>query len=55
MLQLDVATKDFLRLACIVSTAGKVLFNGDPTDELFWETLKQIEAGITRPEAAALE
>lgn len=39
----------------IVSTAGKVLFNGDPTDELFWETLKQIDAGITRPEAAALE
>lgn len=39
----------------IVSSAGKVLFNGDPTDELFWETLKQIDAGITRPEAAALE
>ena len=36
----------------LVSTDGKVLFNGDPTDEKFWEALHQIDARITRPEAA---
>jgi len=33
----------------IVSTEGKVLFNGDAVDERFWETLHRIDARITRP------
>jgi hypothetical protein len=33
----------------IVSTEGKVLFNGDPTDGKFWETLHRIDARIIRP------
>lgn len=33
----------------IVSAAGKVLFNGDPSDELFWKVLRDIDARITRP------
>jgi hypothetical protein len=33
----------------IVSTEGKVLFNGDPADEKFWETLHRIDARIARP------
>jgi hypothetical protein len=35
----------------LVSSDGKVLFNGDPTDDEFWETLKKIDARITRPES----
>jgi hypothetical protein len=35
----------------IVSTDGSILFNGDPTDEGFWNTLKKIDARITRPES----
>ena len=35
----------------LVSPDGKVLFNGDPTDDEFWETLKKIDARITRPES----
>ena len=33
----------------IVSTEGKVLFNGEPADEKFWETLHGIDARIMRP------
>ncbi|MDP3851676.1 MAG: hypothetical protein Q8Q59_14315 [Luteolibacter sp.] len=33
----------------IVSTEGKVLFNGDPIDARFWETLRRIDARIMRP------
>ncbi len=33
----------------IVSREGKVLFNGDPSDTRFWETLKKIDARIVRP------
>ena len=33
----------------IVSAAGKVLFNGDPSDELFWNALRGINARIIRP------
>lgn len=33
----------------IVSTEGKILFNGDPADEKFWQTLHDIDARITRP------
>ena len=36
----------------LVSAAGKILFNGDPTDESFWETLHQLDASIQRPRAA---
>jgi hypothetical protein len=35
----------------LVSPEGKVLFNGDPTDDSFWETLGKINARITRPES----
>lgn len=33
----------------IVSTEGKVLFNGEPVDEKFWEILHGIDARIVRP------
>lgn len=33
----------------IVSAAGKVLFNGDPSDEFFWSALRGIDARIIRP------
>jgi thiol-disulfide isomerase/thioredoxin len=33
----------------IVSMQGKVLFNGEPADEKFWETLHRIDARIVRP------
>jgi len=33
----------------IVSAAGKVLFNGDAADELFWKALRGIDARIIRP------
>lgn len=36
----------------LVSTAGSILFNGDPTDEQFWDALKNLDARITRPESA---
>lgn len=35
----------------LVSPEGKVLFNGDPTDDEFWEALKRIDARISRPAA----
>jgi hypothetical protein len=37
----------------LVSPDGKVLFNGDPTDDEFWEMLKKIDARITRPESGS--
>jgi hypothetical protein len=39
----------------IVSDAGKVLFNGDPSDELLWRTLRGIDARITRPQSMGAE
>jgi hypothetical protein len=33
----------------LVSTAGKILFNGDPTESEFWETLRKVDARIKRP------
>jgi hypothetical protein len=33
----------------IVSTEGKVLFNGEPSDDEFWKTLHGIDERITRP------
>lgn len=35
----------------LVSAEGKVLFNGDPADEQFWEALKKIDPQIARPNA----
>ena len=35
----------------LVSPDGKVLFNGDPTDDAFWETLARTDANITRPDS----
>ena len=39
----------------LVSNEGRVLFNGDPTDDDFWETLHKIDGTILRPEAAGNE
>ena len=35
----------------LVSTDGKILFNGDPSDHDFWEALHTIDARITRPKS----
>lgn len=40
-----------LPLFVLVSNEGKILFNGDPTDDAFWETLTKIEPQISRPES----
>jgi hypothetical protein len=37
----------------IVSPDGAVLFNGDPTDDAFWDAVKKIDARIIRPKAAS--
>lgn len=37
----------------LVSAEGKILFNGDPTEDEFWEALRRIDASIKRPQAAA--
>lgn len=34
----------------LVSTEGKILFSGDPTDHSFWKKLRSIDKSITRPE-----
>jgi hypothetical protein len=39
----------------LVSPTGKILFNGDPTDQEFWEALKKIDARIKRPQSAREE
>lgn len=36
----------------IVSTDGAILFNGDPTEESFWDAVKKIDPHIIRPKAA---
>jgi len=33
----------------LISSEGKVLFNGDPTDDAFWEALTRINPSIHRP------
>jgi len=33
----------------LVSNDGKVLFNGDPSEDALWTALQKIEPGITRP------
>ncbi len=35
----------------VVSDAGKILFNGDPADDGFWNALKKIDAHLVRPDA----
>ncbi len=35
----------------LISTDGKILFNGEPGDDVFWQTLKKIDAHIERPDA----
>ena len=36
----------------LVSDTGKILFNGDPADDRFWDALKKIDAHLIRPDAA---
>lgn len=36
----------------LVSPEGKVLFNGDPTDDEFWVALNKIDTAITRPKSS---
>lgn len=36
----------------LVSTDGAVLFNGDPTDDGFWNALTKLDAMITRPQSS---
>jgi hypothetical protein len=36
----------------LVSTDGAVLFNGDPTDDGFWNALTKLDATITRPQSS---
>lgn len=56
---IDTKEKPFARLLRIqnlpamvlVSTSGKILFNGDPTETEFWQTLHQIDARIARPKS----
>lgn len=39
----------------LVSPEGKILFNGDPTEKKFWETLIKIDARINRPKSTHAE
>jgi|GEM_PF-236947 len=36
----------------LISPAGKILFNGEPADDEFWDALKKIDEKIERPDAA---
>lgn len=36
----------------LISPDGKILFNGEPTDDEFWHALKKIDENIERPDAA---
>lgn len=35
----------------LISNEGKILFNGDPTDDGLWEALKKIDPQIIRPDS----
>jgi AhpC/TSA family len=37
----------------LISKEGKILFNGDPTDDGLWDALKKLDPLITRPDAPA--
>jgi hypothetical protein len=36
----------------LVSNQGKILFNGDPTDDGLWDALAKLDSNITRPQSA---
>jgi hypothetical protein len=38
----------------LVSNEGRILFNGDPSDDGLWDALKKLDARITRPDSAGL-
>lgn len=38
-------------LFVLISNEGKILFNGDPTDDTFWDTLTKVNSSIVRPES----
>ncbi|MES2440646.1 MAG: hypothetical protein V4584_16385 [Verrucomicrobiota bacterium] len=42
-----------LPVFALVSNEGRILFNGDPTDDGLWDALAKIDARITRPESPA--
>ncbi len=42
-----------LPVVILVSNEGKILFNGEPGDDGFWEALLKIDPKITRPDMAA--
>lgn len=44
-----------LPVFALVSSDGRVLFNGDPSDDALWEALQKIDDAITRPEAPESE
>lgn len=39
-----------LPLFVVVSNEGRVIFNGDPVDEILWSELEKIDPGIKRPD-----
>ncbi len=38
----------------LISNEGRVLFNGDPSDDALWDAFGKLDPGITRPESAGL-
>jgi hypothetical protein len=38
----------------LISNEGRVLFNGDPSDDGLWDALKKIDTGIIRPESPGI-
>ena len=39
-----------LPIFVLVSNEGKILFNGDPTDDGLWDALKKVDPLVVRPE-----
>lgn len=39
----------------LVSNEGRVLFNGEPSDDALWEALMKVDAGIVRPQAPSAD
>jgi hypothetical protein len=37
----------------LISNEGKILFNGDPTDDGLWDALKKVDPLVSRPEMSA--
>lgn len=44
-----------LPIFVLVSNEGKVIFNGDPSDDVLWDELKKIDASIARPDSPLSE